>query len=100
MQTLDFDVSSGTVETKIIDVDKVTMNESAHVKRGLRPERAATGELATVEKGVLKIAKFGYDDERAAGRVITVGIPRKLTGSLARVNLNVKPGTVVPFLPR
>lgn len=94
VQMLDFDVSSGTVETKIVDGDKVTVSESAHVKKGLKPARAATEGLATVENGVLKIAKFGYDDERAVGRVVTVGIPRKLAGSLARVNLNVKSGDV------
>ena len=92
VQMLDFDVSSGTVETKVIDDDKVTVSEFAHVKKGLKPARAATEGLATVENGVLKIAKFGYDDERAAGRVVTVGIPRKLAGNLARVNLNVKSG--------
>ena len=94
VQALDFDVSSGTVETKVIDGDKVVVRESAHVKHGIKPARAATKGLATVEGGVLKIARFDYDDGSAIGRVVTVGIPRKLAGKLSRVNLNVDSGDV------
>ncbi len=94
VQSLDFDVSSGTVETKIIDGDKVTVTESAHIKKGFKPARAANRDLATVENGVLKIAKFDYNDDRAIVRVVTVGIPRELAGKLARVDLNVLSGDV------
>ncbi len=94
VQEVDFNVSSGTVKTKIVDGDEVTVSESAHVKKGLKPARAATKGLASVENGVLKISKFDYDDGSAIGRVVTVGIPRKLAGKLSRINLTVESGDV------
>ena len=92
VRSLDLDVTSGTVEVKAYDGNKVRVSESAHVAHGLKAARAATENLATVESGTLKVAKFAYDDEQAIGRVVTVEIPKKAASQLEGIDLNVRSG--------
>ena len=92
VQSLDLDISSGTVEVKVYGGDRVKVTESGHLAKGVKPSRAATEGFATVEDGVLKIARFGYDDENARGRVVTVEIPEKLASRIEGIAASVQSG--------
>lgn len=92
VRSLGIDVSSGTVEVKPYDGDRVKVTESGHLARGVKPARAATEGLATVEDGRLSISKFGYDDENATRRVVTVEIPKKLASRIKGIDADVESG--------
>ena len=64
-QSLDLDVTSGTVEVKRVSDGPVRVIESGHVAKGASASDAATQNLVKIEGSTLKISQFDCDDERA-----------------------------------
>ena len=67
-QSLDLDVTSGTVEVKCVSGGPVRVIESGRVAKGTSASDAATRNLAEVKGSTLKISQFDYDDKRAIDR--------------------------------
>ena len=91
-QSLDLDVTSGTVEVKCVSGGPVRVIESGRVAKGTSASDAATRNLAKVKGSTLKISQFDYDDKRAIDRTITIELPRDVADSLVGITANVGSG--------
>ena len=88
-QSLDLDVTSGTVEVKRVSGGPVRVIESGHVAKGASASDAATQNLAKIEGSTLKISQFDCDDERAHDRKVTIELPRELADNMTGITANV-----------
>lgn len=88
-QSLDLDVTSGTVDVKCVSGGPVRVIESGRVAKGTSASDAATRNLAEVKGSTLKISQFDYDDKRAIDRTITIELPRDVADNLAGITANV-----------
>lgn len=91
-QSLDLDVTSGTVEVKRVSDGPVRVIEGGHVAKGASASDAATQNLAKIEGSTLKISQFDYDDKRAIDRTITIELPRDVADNLVGITTNVGSG--------
>ena len=91
-QSLDLDVTSGTVEVKCVSGGPVRVIESGRVAKGTSASDAATRNLAEVKGSTLKISQFDYDDKRAIDRTITIELPRDVADNLVGITANVESG--------
>ena len=88
-QSLDLDVTSGTVEVKRVSDGPVRVIESGHVAKGASASDAATQNLAKIEGSTLKISQFDCDDERAHDRKVIIELPRELADNMTGITANV-----------
>lgn len=88
-QSLDLDVTSGTVEVKRVSGGPVRVIESGHVAKGASATDAATQNLVKIEGSTLKISQFDCDDERAHDRKVTIELPRELADNMMGITANV-----------
>ena len=88
-QSLDLDVTSGTVEVKRVSGGPVRVIESGHVAKGVSASDAATQNLVKIEGSTLKISQFDCDDERAHDRKVTIELPRELADNMMGITANV-----------
>ena len=88
-QSLDLDVTSGTVEVKRVSDGPVRVSESGHVAKGASASDASTQNLAKIEGSTLKISQFDCDDERAHDRKVTIELPRELADNMTGITANV-----------
>lgn len=88
-QSLDLDVTSGTVEVKHVSGGPVRVIESGRVATGTVAFDAATRNLAEIKGSTLKISQSDCDDERAIDRTVTVELPREVADSLVGITANV-----------
>ena len=88
-QSLDLDVTSGTVEVKRVSDGPVRVIESGHVAKGASASDAATQNLAEIKGSTLKISQFDCDDERAHDRKVTIELPRELADNMMGITANV-----------
>lgn len=91
-QSLDLDVTSGTVEVKRVSGGPVRVIESGRVAKGASASDAATQNLVKIEGSTLKISQFDCDDERAIDRTVTVELPREVADNLVGIAANVGSG--------
>ena len=91
-QSLDLDVTSGTVEVKCVSDGPVRVIESGRVAKGVAAYDAATQNLAVVKGSALKIRQFDCDDERAIDRTVTVELPREVADNMVGITANVGSG--------
>ena len=91
-QSLDLDVTSGTVDVKCVSGGPVRVIESGRVAKGTSASDAATRNLAEVKGSTLKISQFDYDDKRAIDRTITIELPRELADNMMDISANVGSG--------
>lgn len=91
-QSLDLDVTSGTVEVKHFSGGPVRVIESGRVAKGTSASDAATRNLAEVKGSTLKISQFDYDDKRAIDRTITIELPRDVADNLVSITASVGSG--------
>ena len=91
-QSLDLNVTSGTVEVKCVSGGPVRVIESGHVAKGASASDAATQNLAKIEGSTLKISQFDCDDERAHDRKVTIELPRELADNMMGITANVGSG--------
>lgn len=90
--SLDLDVTSGTVEVKLVSGGPVRVTESGRVATGTVAFDAATKNLAEVKGSTLKIRQFDCDDERAIDRTVTVELPREVADNMVGITANVGAG--------
>ena len=88
-QSLDLDVTSGTVEVKRVSGGPVRVIESGRVAKGASASDAATQNLVKIEGSTLKISQFHCDDERAHDRKVTIELPRELADNMMGITANV-----------
>lgn len=88
-QSLDLDVTSGTVEVKRVSGGPVRVIESGLVAKGASATDAATQNLVKIEGSTLKISQFDCDDERAHDRKVTIELPRELADNMMGITANV-----------
>ena len=88
-QSLDLDVTSGTVEVKRVSGGPVRVIESGRVAKGASASDAATQNLVKIEGSTLKIRQFDCDDERAHDRKVTIELPRELADNRMGITANV-----------
>lgn len=88
-QSLDLDVTSGTVEVKCVSGGPVRVIESGRVAKGASATDAATQNLVKIEGSTLKISQFDCDDERAHDRKVTIELPRELADNMMGITANV-----------
>lgn len=88
-QSLDLDVTSGTVEVKRVSGGPVRVIESGCVAKGASASDAATQNLVKIEGSTLKISQFDCDDERAHDRKVTIELPRELADNMMGITANV-----------
>lgn len=91
-QSLDLDVTSGTVEVKRVSGGPVRVIESGRVAKGAPASDAATQNLVKIEGSTLKIRQFDCDDERAIDRTVTVELPREVADNMVGITANVGSG--------
>jgi len=91
-QSLDLDVTSGTVDVKCVSGGPVRVIESGRVAKATSASDAATRNLAEVKGSTLKISQFDYDDKRAIDRTITIELPRDVADNLVGITANVGSG--------
>lgn len=91
-QSLDLDVTSGTVEVKHVSGGPVRVIESGRVAKGTSASDAATRNLAEVKGSTLKISQFDYEDKRAIDRIITIELPRDVADNLVSITASVGSG--------
>lgn len=91
-QSLDLDVTSGTVEIKCVSDGPVRVIESGRVAKGVSAFYGATRHLAEVEGSTLKIGQSDCDDERAIDRTVTIELPRELADNMMDISANVGSG--------
>lgn len=87
-QSLDLDVTSGTVEVKRVSGGPVRVIESGRVAKGASASDAATQNLVKIEGSTLKIRQFDCDDERAIDRTVTVELPREVADNMVGITAN------------
>ena len=88
-QSLDLDVTSGTVEVKRVSGGPVRVIESGRVAKGASASDAATQNLVKIEGSTLKISQFDCDDERTHDRKVTIELPRELADNMMGITANV-----------
>lgn len=88
-QSLDLDVTSGTVEIKRVSGGPVRVIESGRVAKGASAFDAVTQNLVKIEGSTLKISQFDCDDERAHDRKVTIELPRELADNMMGITANV-----------
>lgn len=88
-QSLDLDVTSGTVEVKRVSGGPIRVIESGRVAKGASASDAATQNLVKIEGSTLKISQFDCDDERAHDRKVTIELPRELADNMMGITANV-----------
>lgn len=88
-QSLDLDVTTGTVEIKRVSGGPVRVIESGRVAKGASASDAATQNLVKIEGSTLKISQFDCDDERAHDRKVTIELPRELADNMMGITANV-----------
>ena len=88
-QSLDLDVTSGTVEVKRVSGGPVRVIESGRVAKGASASDAATQNLVKIEGSTFKISQFDCDDERAHDRKVTIELPRELADNMMGITANV-----------
>lgn len=88
-QSLDLDVTSGTVEIKRVSGGPVRVIESGRVAKGASASDAATQNLVKIEGSTLKISQFDCDDESAHDRKVTIELPRELADNMMGITANV-----------
>lgn len=91
-QSLDLDVTSGTVDIKCVSDGPVRVIESGRVAKGVTAYDAATQNLAEIRGSTLKIRQFDCDDERAIDRTVTVELPREVADNMVGITANVGAG--------
>ena len=91
-QSLDLDVTSGTVDIKCVSDGPVRDIESGRVAKGVTAYDAATQNLAEIRGSTLKINQFDCDDERALDRTVTIELPRELADNMMDISANVGSG--------
>lgn len=91
-QSLDLDVTSGTVVVKHVSGGPVRVIESGRVAKGVAAYDAATQNLAEVKGSTLKLRQFDCDDERAIDRTVTVELPREVADNIVGITANVGAG--------
>ena len=91
-QSLDLDVTSGTVDIKCVSDGPVRVIESGRVAKGVTAYDAATQNLAEIRGSTLKINQFDCDDERALDRTVTIELPRELADNMMDTSANVGSG--------
>ena len=91
-QSLDLDVTSGTVDIKYVSDGAVRVIESGRVAKGVTAYDAATQNLAEIRGSTLKINQFDCDDERALDRTVTIELPRELADNMMDISANVGSG--------
>ena len=91
-QSLDLNVTSGTVEIKHVSDGPVRVIESGRVAKGVAAYDAATQNLAEIKGSALKIAQFDCNDERAIDRSVTIELPRELAEKMMSITANVGSG--------
>ena len=91
-QSLDLDVTSGTVEIKCVSGGQVRVIESGRVAKGVATYDAATQNLAEVKGSTLTISQFDCDDERAIDRSVTIELPRDVADNLVGITARVGSG--------
>ena len=88
-QSLDLDVTSGTVEVKRVSGGRVRVIESGRVAKGTSASDAATRNLAEVKDSTLKIGQFDSDDKYVIDRKVTIELPRDVADSLVGITAYV-----------
>lgn len=91
-QSLDLDVTSGTVDIKCVSDGPVRVIESGRVAKGVTAYDAATQNLAEIRGSTLKINQFDCDDERALDRTVTIELPCELADNMMDISANVGSG--------
>ena len=91
-QSLDLDMTSGTVEVKHVSGGQVRVIENGRVAKGTVAFDAATQNLAEVKGSTLKISQVDCDDERAIDRTVTIELPRDVADNLVGITANVGSG--------
>lgn len=91
-QSLDLNVTSGTVEVKCVSGGPVRVIESGRVAKGASASDAATQNLAKIEGSTFKISQFDCDDERAHDRKVTIELPREPADNMMGITANVGSG--------
>lgn len=91
-QSLDLDVTLGTVDIKCVSDGPVRVIESGRVAKGVTAYDAATQNLAEIRGSTLKINQFDCDDERALDRTVTIELPRELADNMMDISANVGSG--------
>lgn len=91
-QSLDLNVTSGTVEIKHVSDGPVRVIESGRVAKGVAAYDAATQNLAEIKGSTLTISQFDCDDERAIDRSVTIELPRDVADNLVGITARVGSG--------
>lgn len=91
-QSLDLDVTSGTVEVKRVSGGPVRVIESGRVAKGASASDAATQNLVKIKGSTLEIRQFDCDDDRAIDRTVTVELPREVADNMVGITANVGSG--------
>lgn len=88
-QSLDLDVTSGTVEVKRVSGGRVRVIESGRVAKGTSASDAATRNLAEVKDSTLKIGQFDSDDKYVIDRKVTIELPREAAENMMSITAYV-----------
>ena len=88
-QSLDLDVTSGTVEVKRVPGGRVRVIESGRVAKGTSASDAATRNLAEVKDSTLKIGQFDSDDKYVIDRKVTIELPREVAENMMSITAYV-----------
>lgn len=91
-QSLDLDVTSGTVEVKRVSGGRVRVIESGRVAKGTSASDAATRNLAEIEGSTLKIGQFDSDDKYVIDRTVTIELPREVAENMVGITAYVRLG--------
>lgn len=88
-QSLDLDVTSGTVEVKRVSGGRVRVIESGRVAKGTSASDTATRNLAEIKDSTLKIGQFDSDDKYVIDRTVTIELPRDVADNLVGITAYV-----------
>ncbi|WP_040221099.1 DUF4097 family beta strand repeat-containing protein [Collinsella bouchesdurhonensis] len=88
-QSLDLDVTSGTVEVKRVSGGRARVIESGRVAKGTSASDAATRNLAEIEDSTLKIGQFDSDDKYVIDRTVTIELPREVAENMMGITAYV-----------
>lgn len=88
-QSLDLDVTSGTVEVKRVSGGRVRVIESGRVAKGTSASDAATRNLAEVKDSTLKIGQFDSDDKYVIDRKVIIELPREVAENMMSITAYV-----------
>lgn len=91
-QSLDLDVTSGTVEVKRVSGGRVRVIESGRVAKETSASDAATRNLVEVKDSTLKIGQFDSDDKYVIDRTVTIELPREVAENMMGITAYVGSG--------